>query len=82
MKKKIILAVLVVCFLVFVSVIAFSQTSPIVQWEYITIRYTNDEAVNSLGKEGWELVQILEIRPGANGGTITGYHYVFKRRLP
>jgi len=81
MKKNIILAVMVICFLVFVSVIAFSQTSPSVNWEYRTVRYTNDETLNSMGKEGWELVQFLEIR-STGSGLITGYNCAFKRRLP
>jgi hypothetical protein len=77
MNKKLIFSVLLVCLLAFVAVMAFSQTSQNVRWEYTYFdsrAYLNSGAINPelnrLGQEGWELVL------GDN------YGCVLKRRLP
>jgi len=80
MKKRIIFAVVAVCLLVFVSVMAFAQSNTVQKWEYVSTRYTNDAGLNSFGNEGWELVQFLEYNP--SGKLVTGYNCVFKRKLP
>ena len=36
MNKKLIILAMLICLLAFVVVMAFSQTSPNVRWEYIT----------------------------------------------
>ncbi|MDR0301587.1 MAG: hypothetical protein LBI04_04640 [Treponema sp.] len=82
MKKKIIISLMVVCLLAFVTVLAFSQNSPSVRWEYrvlnlYSVRGADDYAdlvptMNNLGKEGWECI-------GAPGA---GDEFIFKRRLP
>jgi hypothetical protein len=80
MNKKLIFSVLLICLLVFVAVMAFSQSSPSsnVRWEYTTLIPSDDNAfkqgANALGQEGWELVS-----------TGTGWNTracTFKRRLP
>jgi len=81
MKKKVIFVVVAVCLLVFVSVVAFSQSRTVEQWEYTIVRYTNDAQLNSMGKEGWELIQILENKAAATQA-VTGFNCVFKRKLP
>jgi hypothetical protein len=76
MNKKIIFGVMLVCLLAFGVVMAFSQSSPSVRWEYRSFRSDNNtiERADMLGREGWELVTI---------GSVDGYvHLVFKRRLP
>jgi hypothetical protein len=50
------------------------------RWEYNIVTYQNLEQINQLGGEGWELVQIIELKPG--GINVTGYRFYFKRRLP
>ena len=55
MKKRIIIGALVICLLASVAVLAFSQSSTNVRWEYISIM--NDfsvERLNTLGQQGWE----------------------------
>jgi len=81
MKKKIIFAVVTVCLLVFVSVVAFSQSNTVQKWEYTILMYKDDAGLNAMGKEGWELVQMLEIKLG-NAQTVMGYNCVYKRKLP
>ena len=76
MNKKIIIGVLVVCLLAFVAVMAFSQNSPSVRWEYTTLMLRPDDSrfiqeMNRLGQEGWELVSTPHF--GSQ---------IFKRRLP
>ena len=34
-----------------------------------------DEMLNSLGRDGWELVSVA---PETTGGTLLGYHFFFK----
>jgi uncharacterized protein YxeA len=80
MKKKIIFVVVAVCLLVFVSVVAFSQSKTVDKWEYVSIRYKDDAGLNAMGNEGWELIQLLEYNP--SGKLVTGYNCVFKRKLP
>jgi hypothetical protein len=82
MNKKIILGVMLICLLAFVAVMAFSQSSPYVRWEY-TILYSETltreqfiASANALGWQGWELVTSANIARDI-GGTL-----VFKRRLP
>jgi hypothetical protein len=79
-NKKLIFSVILAAFLLsFVAVMAFSQTSPSVRWEYTAFRPGDLSAsnqvvqqANQLGREGWELVTF------ENGqGTL-----LFKRRLP
>ena len=79
MNKKLIIGALVVCLLAFVAVMAFSQSSANVRWEYMAIDISGvpdnvTQRANALGREGWELVSAHE----------TGNHYglIFKRRLP
>jgi hypothetical protein len=74
MNKKLIFVIMLVCLLTFVAVMAFSQTSQNVRWEYtgdivggLTSRV---QRANQLGAEGWELV------------TVNGTEMIFKRRLP
>lgn len=89
MNKKIIISAIVICLLVFVAVLAFTQNSQNVRWEY-TIRYIGQHDIsdpqknnyvksiaNKLGEEGWELTSVLGGVPVNN---ITGL--IFKRRLP
>jgi hypothetical protein len=77
MNKKLIISVLlVVCLLAVAAVVSFAQPSPNVRWEYMVINTSYIEALNQLGREGWELVSTIG-NPGANNDR----HY-FKRRLP
>jgi len=72
MNKKLIFSVLlVVCLLAVVSVVAFSQTSPNVRWEYKWSSSFSPEDYNELGKQGWEAVAFSD-RMGL----------LLKRRLP
>jgi hypothetical protein len=73
---------MLVCLLAFVAVMAFSQSSPNVSWEY-AILYSESlsrtqfiERANRLGQEGWELVTQANIANDVDGTL------VFKRRLP
>jgi hypothetical protein len=76
MNKKLILLVMTICLLAFVAVMAFSQTSPNVRWEYTTTNWIPREEdrfvekANELGRQGWELV------------AVDGIYTVYKRRLP
>jgi uncharacterized protein YxeA len=81
MKKKIIFVVVAVCLLVFVSVVAFSQSKTVDKWEYTILKYKDDDGLNSMGNQGWELIQILEIKLGKDQ-TVMGYNCVYKRKLP
>ena len=71
MNKKIILGLMLVCLLAFGAIMACSQSSTNVRWEYTT--YNDDDLIqgaNNLGQEGWELVNVVNR---------TAF---FKRRLP
>jgi hypothetical protein len=60
-----------------------AQTRTTERWEYLIIKYDDKDTnqLNRLGGDGWELVQILEVRTGMSNN-ITGYNLVFKRKLP
>jgi hypothetical protein len=70
---------MLVCILVFMAVMAFSQTSPNVCWEYtaISVQNSNPSEVtarsNQLGQEGCELVTGYTSSPA--------YGLIFKLRL-
>ena len=77
MNKKIIIFVLLGCLLTFITVMAFSQSSSNVQWEYRIVSAMGTvnsltETLNRAGAEGWELVASY----GNNGMSL-----IFKRRL-
>jgi len=82
MNKKLIFSVLLaVCLLAVVSVVVFGQPSPrsTERWEYMVVDASRASKVrdliprsNELGKEGWELVEIV----------VGTDEMVFKRRLP
>ena len=90
MNKKLIFFGILVCLLVFVAVLAFSQNNQNIRWEYtsLSISLTRNEdrtyrnldtlntRANTLGREGWELVSSVE---NWNSGVFTLF---FKRRLP
>jgi adenosyl cobinamide kinase/adenosyl cobinamide phosphate guanylyltransferase len=78
MNKKLIFSVLVVCLLAFVAVMAFSQTSQNVRWEYFMSTNSNIDELNRLGREGWELVT----HTVAVMGNQMGEGLIYKRRLP
>jgi hypothetical protein len=80
MNKKLLLGALVVCLLAFVAVFTFSQSSTNIRWEYTASLDGSGEEMNRLGREGLELVTILELKPG--GINVTGYNLIYKRRLP
>jgi hypothetical protein len=78
MNKKIVFMVMLVFLLVSAAVIAYSQSSQNVRWEYTSVfGYVSSPAtqkrVNDLGQQGWELV----CNQGDSGDLL-----VFKRRLP
>jgi hypothetical protein len=74
---------LAACLLTFVTVMAFSQSSANVRWEYTTLSVDrlNDAGIqreaNLLGLEGWELVA-----GSANVNFTSPRILIFKRRLP
>ena len=58
-----------------------------VSWEYKIERTTKsmwsgkdkinvDELLSDLGRDGWELTSVV---PKTEGGTLSGYHFFFKR---
>ena len=77
MNKKLIIGALVVCLLAFVAVMAFSQSSANVRWEYTILSIQGQSvnqaqgASNNLGAQGWELV----------GTGAQGLWFIFKRPL-
>ena len=80
MNKKLIFSILLISLFVFVTVMAFSQTSPSTRWEYFILDVRNNVSntrLNELGAEGWELVT----SSAANNNTMVSTLY-FKRRLP
>jgi hypothetical protein len=81
MNKKLVFSVLLVCLLAGVAVLACSQSSQTVRWEYTTL-YVGDlrtsempTEMNKLGQEGWEFAAAC-----ANGNAPNTL--IFKRRLP
>ena len=77
MNKRIIFSVMVVCLLAFAVVMAYSQSSANVRWEYTSVfGYLSSpvtlKKANELGQQGWELV----CNQGDSGDLL-----VFKRRL-
>jgi TRAP-type mannitol/chloroaromatic compound transport system substrate-binding protein len=69
MNKKLIIGALVVCLLAFVAVMAFSQSSTNVRWEYSS-SWPSVSDMNDKGQQGWELV------------AVSNNQAIFKRRLP
>lgn len=60
----------------------------LVQWEYQIINDwehgnpDSEEGLNELGKEGWELVSVVDhIVKVISSGPLTGKRWYFKRRL-
>jgi hypothetical protein len=83
MNKKLVFSVLLVCLLAGVAVLAFSQNSQTVRWEYTTLgvwdlgRSAIQTEMNKLGQEGWEFVSASAFS-GSNNPDLL----IFKRRLP
>lgn len=45
------------------------------QWEYKTVWNCSESTLNTLGKDGWELINIT------NGTNSKNYHFFFKREV-
>jgi hypothetical protein len=76
-KKRLILLVMLVLLLTFVAVMAFSQSSSNVRWEFKFVGYREATVENfsSLYSQGWEIV-------GSGRNTSNDESWLLKRRLP
>jgi len=79
MKKSIYLPMLIIALLCIVAWAGQAQRQqPMrVVWEYkFVVNSLDEQRLNELGAQGWELVQF---DPGVRGGGSTNESYIFKR---